>query len=169
MYIKLKNFILLLVMVTMLGSCTTTKYVPVTTTSIEYKDRIVRDTISTTIKLAKKDSIIYKDSVVYVLDKDGNIIKEKYYSLKEKYSDSQSDVNFWKSKFDSISSIKKDSVQVPYPVVTNELTNKQKLSVLLGKIALVLIPLLIIIGRKSIIPFFSTIIKWLLGLIGVKL
>lgn len=169
MCIKLKNFILLLVMVTILGSCTTTKYVPVTTTSIEYKDRIVRDTISTTIKLAKKDSIIYKDSVVYVLDKDGNIIKEKYYSLKEKYSDTQSDVNFWKSKFDSISSIKKDSVQVPYPVVTNELTTKQKLSVLLGKIALVLIPLLIVVGRKSIIPFFSTIIKWLLGLIGIKL
>jgi hypothetical protein len=103
-------------------SCKTTKYIPIETTKIEYRDNLLRD------------SIIHYDSV-YVKDKGDTLIMERYKYL-------------YKNRIVKDSIFINDTILVSYPIevvkqVKTPLTSWQNFQLWCGRIALVLVVLVV--------------------------
>jgi hypothetical protein len=122
----MKKIILLAAVIWLLclcSSCGTTKYVPVETTKIEYRDQLVRD------------SIFHYDSV-FVKQTADTVFFERYKYL-------------FRDKIIRDSIFKTDTIRVPYPVevvkeVKAPLTGWQNFQVWCGRIALTLALLIIV-------------------------
>ncbi len=102
-------------------SCKTTKYIPIETTKIEYRDNFLRD------------SIIHYDSV-YVKDKGDTLILEHYKYL-------------FKNKILKDSIYLNDTIHIPYPVevvkpVKASLSSWQNFQLWCGRITLILVVLI---------------------------
>jgi len=113
-----------------LCGCTTTKYVPVETVRVEYKDR----------EVVRVDSVTMLDSVI-VRSAGDTVLIEKW-----RWRDRASIVR------DTVSVIKTDSVQVPYPV-EKQLTKWEKAKMDFGGAAIgvcgaVLICIIVLIINK---------------------
>ena len=103
------------VIVTMLYSCKSVKYIPVETTRIEYRDNFVRDSI-------------YRYDSVFVKDKGDTLIMERYRYL-------------YKNKIVKDSIFISDTIRVPYPVevikqVKAPLSSWQNFQIWCGSLAL---------------------------------
>lgn len=126
--------VLLLFLIT---SCSTVKYVPVETVRTEY--------INKTDSFIQKDSVFIRDSVLVMQNGDTVTI----YKTKTIYKDR------WQEKIKVDTIIKTDSVEIPYPV-EKQLSQWEKAKMDLGGIAFVLlIFLLIYIGGNVYRKFFS--------------
>lgn len=102
-------------LVVIMYSCKSVKYIPVETTKIEYRDNLVRD------------SIIRYDSV-FVKDKGDTLIMERYKYL-------------YKNKILKDSIFVNDTIRIPYPVevvkqVKAPLTSFQSFQIWCGRLAL---------------------------------
>lgn len=117
----------LLLLSLLLGGCGGTKYMPYPVKSVEYRDRVIKDSSGIKEKVVVKDSIIRRDSTIFVVDGSGKVIKEKYYTILEKYKDSKYELEKLQSKYDSLFKIKRDSV--PYPIeIVKTVTVEKKLT-----------------------------------------
>jgi hypothetical protein len=116
-------------------ACGTTRYVPIETTRIEYRDNFQRD------------SIYLRDSI-FIKEKGDTLIIEKYSYL-------------YRDKIVRDSIFKTDTIRVPYPVevvkeVKKPLSGWQNFQVWCGRIALMAIVLAIIyfvLKMKKKLPF----------------
>ena len=91
-------WIMLIAILIMLGSCTTTRYIPIETVRTEYKTK--------TDSFIQKDSIFVKDSVL--VESKGDTIHWHHWHTEYK--------DRWRNRIVIDSFIKMDSIPVPYPV-----------------------------------------------------
>ena len=108
-----------LLLALLFASCTTTKYIPVETVRTEYK--------TVTDSFIQKDSIFVKDSVL-IESKGDTVWYQKWHT---KYIDRWHEV----VRIDSF--VKRDSIQVPYPV-EKKLTKWQQVKIDYGGEAIIL-------------------------------
>lgn len=137
----------------LLISCRSIQYVPVETVRTEYKDRIVSDSSSSKEVVNVKDSIRYKDSIVQVVDENGNVLRTEVYKWHDRFRESNYLLSQLQSRYDSLYLVKQDSVQIPYPVeVEKKLTWWQSMKIELGGWAfgLILVAIVILMVRKII-------------------
>lgn len=110
--------ILIVLTLLLLPGCRSVKYVPVETTGTrtEYKGKESKD--STVVKevVNTRDSVVSRDSVVYVYNDKGELLRKEIWHWKEMYRDKDNQYNELKSRFDSLNVAKRDSTRVPYPV-----------------------------------------------------
>lgn len=127
-------------------------YVPIETsnTKKDNKDRNIKDSIRIIEKTVTKDSINIRDSIVYKVNENGEIISKEVYRWKERYRENNYLLNQLQSKYDSLLHVKQDSVrvEVPYPVVeyieVNKLTGLQNFLVWCGGITMAVVLLLVL-------------------------
>lgn len=141
-------FLIVLLLVISFSGCSKKIYVPVETVRTEYKYLNSKDSIRLTEKINTKDSVIIRDSVVTTLNENGDVIRTEIWRLKEKYSKNASMYEELKAKYDSLLSVKRDSVLVPYPK-EKQLSRWQKIKMDSGGIAIgvVIIIILVVVGR----------------------
>lgn len=108
------DLIIIILMVAAFASCTTTRYVPVESVRTEYKDRVVavHDTVRDSVR--SHNYAFQKDSMAMSIKGD-TVFVDRWHTLKlikwEKATHMSNTV-----AGDSASTVKADSVQVPYPV-----------------------------------------------------
>lgn len=120
--------VLLILGIAFLASCKSKiRYVPVENTKIEYRDRLIKDTSSNTEIRNVKDSVVIKDSIVYILNDKGDVIRKEVYQWKDRHHYSEYLLKQLQARYDSLLSVKEKEVQVPYPVKGEiEYTNNLK-------------------------------------------
>lgn len=128
---QLIYIIRLLMLVICITSCRSVQYVPVETIRTEYKDRIIKDSSSTEEKVSVRDSIRYRDSIVTIVDENGNVLRTEIYKWRDRFRESNYLLNQLQARFDSLYTAKQDSVHVPYPV-ERKLNRWQALKIELG-------------------------------------
>lgn len=124
-------YIIFLVSAMCFISCRSVQYVPVESVRTEIKYEKIKDSLRITDKVNVRDSIRMKDSVVTVVNDKGEVIRTEVYHWKERYSDINTLYSELKSKYDSLYSVKQDSIRVPYPV-EKQLTKWQSMKQELG-------------------------------------
>lgn len=107
-------------------------------TILNIKDSIVytiRDSVRITEKYKYRDSVLFKDSIVTVVDDSGNVLRTEYYRLKESYKNKEESLNTLQDKYDKLlqESSKQDSVteQKPY-IVEAQLSKWDKFKLSIG-------------------------------------
>lgn len=145
----MKNLIYILTILLTLAicSCRSIQYVPIESKT-QIKDYVeFRDSVITKELINQKDSVIYRDSTVMVMDDKGNVLRTELYKEKEVYRDMQKEYANLLSKYNSLLSEKTDSVQVPYPV-EKQLTRWESLKMSVGgySIGIIIIIVLIVVG-----------------------
>ena len=128
----------------LLFGCSKTVYVPVESIRTEYKDRIIKDTTSSKELVNIKDSIIFRDSTVTIVDDKGNILRTEIYKWRDSFFNSNRLLEIWKAKYDSLRYIKQDTIRVPFPV-EKQLTKWQQFKMDIGGISIGVICVLLII------------------------
>lgn len=108
--------------------------------TVYQRDSILR--VSTT---NTKDSVITKDSVVYVVDENGNILRKELYRQKEIYKDLQRNYNelvdrYNKLKFEKIDTVTKSIIVE----VEKELSGWEQIQMDVGMISMVLVLLVVV-------------------------
>jgi hypothetical protein len=143
---RLKGWLLGLIacaIITLLAGCRTTKYVPVQNVRTEYKDRVVsvHDTVRDSV-LRLND--VYRHDSVSVRMKGDTVFVDRWHTLRlikwEKATHQSNTV-----AGDSASSVRVDSVRVPYPV-ERKLTKWERVKTDFGRAAIVIAALAIIAG-----------------------
>lgn len=143
---RLKGWLLGLIacaIITLLAGCKTTKYVPVENVRTEYKDRVV--TVHDTVR----DSVLrlndmYRHDSMAVMMRGDTVFVDRWHTLRlikwEKATHMSNTV-----AGDSASSVKVDSVRVPYPV-ERKLTKWERVKMDFGTAAIVIAALAIMTG-----------------------
>ena len=106
--------ILLLSALTM--SCSRKTYIP--QTQVNTRDSVIyRYKDSTVIhhRVVTRDTLIIHDSIIYVVDEDGEILRKERYRDRERISTLQSENDRLREALEKASSHKTDSVFVPVP------------------------------------------------------
>lgn len=127
----------------LLCSCSTTRYVPVENVRTEYKDRVVtvHDTVRDSVRT--HNYTFQKDSMAMAMS--GDTVKiEHWHTLKLIYYEKAKN-EASTSAIDSASSVRVDSVRVPYPV-ERKLTKWEKTKMDFGTAAIVIAAIAIIAG-----------------------
>lgn len=108
----------ILLMILLMSGCKSVKYIPVETTETktEYKGKESKD--STVVKevVNTRDSVVFRDSVVYTYNDKGELLSKEIWHWKERYRDKDNEYHELKAKYDSLNVAKRDSIRVPYPV-----------------------------------------------------
>lgn len=108
----------ILLMILLMSGCKSVKYIPVKTTETktEYKGKESND--STVVKevVNTRDSVVFRDSVVYTYNDKGELLSKEIWHWKERYRDKDNEYHELKAKYDSLNVAKRDSIRVPYPV-----------------------------------------------------
>lgn len=116
-------------------SCSRVQYVPLNKEHISViRDTMyVRDSVSHTNQSSKRDSIIRKDSIVYVVDEDGKILRKELYSQKEIYSNLEREYKALQDRYERLKTEKADTVYQDKPVyIEKQLTRWQQLQLDIG-------------------------------------
>lgn len=131
--------------------CKSAKLIPVETTSSEVDSSVLRDSVIYTSVINKRDSVVYRDSLVITVLPTGEVVKKESYKNKEVYKDMKSQYDLLKSKYDALKAEKQKTVQVPYPV-EKELTKWQKFKIDFGGYSLTIVVVIVFIyaGRELI-------------------
>lgn len=122
-----------------------TKYI-----SGESRYTVIRDTVYQRDSILRvsttntKDSVITKDSVVYVVDENGNILRTELYRQKEIYKDLQRNYNelvdrYNKLKFEKIDTVTKSIVVE----VEKELSVWEQIQIDVGMVSMILVLLIV--------------------------
>nr|DAH05565.1 MAG TPA: Ribosome associated membrane protein RAMP4 [Caudoviricetes sp.] len=108
----------ILLMILLMLSCKSVKYIPVETTETktEHKGKESKD--STVVKevVNTRDSVVFRDSVVYTYNDKGELLSKEIWHWKERYRDKDNEYHELKAKYDSLNVAKRDSIRVPYPI-----------------------------------------------------
>lgn len=108
--------LLLIFLILLFAGCTTTKYIPVKSVS---HDTIYSHKSDTVLKFKykfQKDTVIIRDSIVNRTDASGTVVGTDTWHWRERISQAMDSTNYYRAIADSLLSVKRDSVQVPYPV-----------------------------------------------------
>lgn len=123
-----------------------TKYIPGESRYTVIRDTVYqRDSILRVSTTNTKDSVITKDSVVYVVDENGNILRKELYRQKEIYKDLQRDYNelverYNKLKFEKIDTVTKSIIVE----VEKELSGWEQIQMDVGMVSMVLVLLIVV-------------------------
>lgn len=129
--------------ITLLAGCKTTKYVPVENVRTEYKDRVVtvHDTVRDSVRTFNN---VYKHDSMTVMMRGDTVFVDRWHTLRliklEKATQMRNRV-----AGDSASSVRVDSVRVPYPV-ERKLTKWERVKMDFGTAAIVIAALAIMEG-----------------------
>lgn len=150
-YRVVEKCILLSTICLLITGCKSGKLIPVETTSSEVDSLVSRDSVIYTSVINKKDSVVYKDSLVITVLPTGEVVKKESYKQKEVYKDMKSQYDLLKNKYDALKAEKQKTVQVPYPV-EKELTKWQKFKIDFGGYSLTVVVVIVFIyaGRQLI-------------------
>lgn len=116
-------------------SCSRVQYVPIEKEHISViRDTMyVRDSVSHTHHSSQRDSIIRKDSIVYVVDESGKILRKELYSQKEIYSNLEREYKALKDRYERLKTEKADTVYQDRPVyIEKQLSRWQQLQLDIG-------------------------------------
>lgn len=123
-----------------------TMYIPGESRYTVIRDTVYqRDSILRVSTTNTKDSVITKDSVVYVVDENGNILRKELYRQKEIYKDLQRNYNelvdrYNKLKFEKIDTVTKSIIVE----VEKELSGWEQIQMDVGMISMVLVLLVVV-------------------------
>ncbi len=129
--------------ITLLAGCRTTKYVPVENVRTEYKDRVVtvHDTVRDSVRTFNN---VYRHDSMTVMMRGDTVFVDRWHTLRlikwEKATHMSNTV-----AGDSASSVRVDSVRVPYPV-ERKLTKWERVKMDFGTAAIVIAALAIMAG-----------------------
>ena len=122
--------------ITLLVGCRTTKYVPVENVRTEYKDRVVtvHDTVRDSVRMFNN---VYRHDSMAVMMRGDTVFVDRWHTLRlikwEKATHQSNTV-----AGDSASSVRVDSVRVPYPV-ERSLSAMDRIRMDLGSLSCILI------------------------------
>lgn len=125
---------LVIILMTMC-SCSRVQYVPIEKEHISViRDTMyVRDSVSQTNQSSQRDSILRKDSIVYVVDESGKILRKELYSQKEVYSNLEREYRALQDRYERLKTGKADTVYQDRPVyVEKQLSRWQQLQLDIG-------------------------------------
>lgn len=143
---RIKGWLLGLIacaIITLLTGCKTTRYVPVETVRTEYKDRVrtVHDTVRDSV-LRLND--VYKHDSMAVMMRGDTVFVDRWHTLRLIKWDKATHMSNTVAG-DSASSVRVDSVRVPYPV-ERKLTKWERVKMDFGTAAIVIATLAIMAG-----------------------
>lgn len=128
-------FILLLLIASAVCSCTTTRYIPVTTTKVDTIYKARQDSIINKVVTHYRDSVAIHDSVVVRTD------GKDTWHWRDRVIYKSDSLTFYKSKCDSLLKSKVDTIVKPYKVCETKTVNKlngwQKFVITLGYILMI--------------------------------
>lgn len=130
--------IALLYMVLILGltsSCRSVRYVPVEKEhSSVIKDTVyVRDSVYRDNHSSQRDSIVRKDSIVFVVDDSGKILRKELYSQKEIYSNLEREYKVLQDRYERLKAEKADTIYQDRPIyIEKQLSRWQQFRMDLG-------------------------------------
>lgn len=109
-------------------SCSRVQYVPIEKEHISViRDTMyVRDSVSQTNQSSQRDSIIRKDSIVYVVDESGKILRKELYSQKEIYSNLEREYRDLQDRYERLKTEKADTVYQDRPVYIEKQLSRWK-------------------------------------------
>lgn len=116
-------------------SCSRVQHVPIEKEHISViRDTMyVRDSISHTHQSSQRDSIIRKDSIVYVVDESGKVLRKELYSQKEIYSNLEREYRALQDRYERLKTEKSDTVYQDRPVyIEKQLSRWQQLQLDIG-------------------------------------
>lgn len=116
-------------------SCSRVQYVPIEKEHISViRDTMyVRDSVSHTHQSSQRDSILRKDSIVYVVDESGKILRKELYSQKEIYSNLEREYRALQDRYERLKTEKADTVYQDRPVyVEKQLSRWQQIQLDIG-------------------------------------
>lgn len=129
----LTGFLLVLLMA--MCSCSRVQYVPIEKEHISViRDTMyVRDSVSHTHQSSQRDSIIRKDSIVFVVDESGKVLRKELYSQKEIYSNLEREYRALQDHYERLKTEKADTVYQDRPVyVEKQLSRWQQIQLDIG-------------------------------------
>lgn len=129
--------------ITLLVGCKTTKYVPVESVRTEYKDRVVmrHDTVRDSVMRLRD---VYRHDSMAVMMRGDTVFVDRWHTLRLiKWEQATHMSNIVAG--DSASSVRVDSVRVPYPV-ERKLTKWERVKMDFGTAAIVIAALAIMVG-----------------------
>lgn len=138
---------MLLAVLLVVAGCSRVQYIPVETVRTEWRHRIVADSSDAEEKVNIRDSVRIRDSVVRVVDADGNVLRTEVWKWRERYHERDHLLRLWQARYDSLAAVRQDSVQVPVPV-ERPLTRWQRAKLELGGWAMgaIILMALVIVG-----------------------
>lgn len=142
---KIRCFIVTFFAICALYGCKSTQYVPIKETRIDTVYKALKDSIRWINHTNIKDSTRIKDSIVIHINDKGEVTGKDTYHWMEKYHNEKDSTSYYKSKCDSLQKLSSDTIEKPV-YVEKQLTKVQKCFLWVGKIASVLIALLLILG-----------------------
>lgn len=116
-------------------SCSRVQYVPIEKEHISViRDTMyVRDSVSHTHQSSQRDSIVHKDSIVYVVDESGKVLRKELYSQKEIYSNLEREYRALQDRYERLKTEKADTVYQDRPVyVEKQLSRWQQIQLDIG-------------------------------------
>lgn len=116
-------------------SCSRVQYVPIEKEHISViRDTMyVRDSVSHTHQSSQRDSIIRKDSIVYVVDESGKVLRKELYSQKEIYSNLEREYRALQDRYERLKREKADTLYQDRPVyIEKQLSRWQQLQLDIG-------------------------------------
>lgn len=138
----------------LMTSCRT-KYVPVTSVRTDTIYKSSKDSIKWHTIINRRDSIIYRDSLILIKNTDGTVVGKERYANRDHFLISERSNDFWHNRYDSILQSKQDSVS--YPVYVNkELSKWQKVKQDVGGYTIfALIAVILYIGGRFVYKKFK--------------
>jgi uncharacterized protein YuzE len=108
--------LLLLITISLLASCTTTRYVSVPEyhTDTLYKART--DSIRWRVVTNVIDSLNVRDSVILRVNDKGEVTGKDTWHWRDRFRSEKDSTDYYKSRLDSLSHIKTDTISKPYPI-----------------------------------------------------
>lgn len=116
-------------------SCSRVQYVPIEKEHISViRDTMyVRDSVSHADHSSQRDFIIRKDSIVYVVDESGKVLRKELYSQKEIYSNLEREYKALQDRYERLKTEKADTVYQDRPVyIEKQLSRWQQLQLDIG-------------------------------------
>lgn len=139
------------------SSCRSVKYVPVEKEhNSVIKDTVhVRDSVYRDNHSSQRDSIVRKDSIVYVVDESGKILRKELYSQKEIYSNLEREYKVLQDRYERLKAEKADTIYQDRPIyIEKQLSRWQQFRMDVGGWAIGILVILIIAGSCWLIVKF---------------
>lgn len=152
------SYIIILLTSAIWSSCRSVKYVPVEKEhNSVIKDTVyVRDSVYRDNHSSQRDSIIRKDSIVFVLDESGNVLRKELYSQKEIYRNLEREYKALQDRYERLKAEKADTIYRDIPIyIEKELTRWQQFRLNVGGWAIGVLVFLILAGACWLIVNFK--------------
>lgn len=132
---KKVSILIILLTAAICSSCSRVQYVPIEKEHISViRDTMyVRDSVSQTNQSSQRDSIIRKDSIVFVVDESGKVLRKELYSQKEIYRNLEREYKALQDRYERLKTEKADTIYQDRPVyIEKQLSRWQQLQLDIG-------------------------------------